>query len=90
MTQTLPISKVREQLPNIVDNANRKLEEYVITVNGMRAAVIISAAEYDSWNETNEILSDLVLLKAIKIGEKEIKAGKGIPWKEVKKDLDLT
>jgi len=87
MTHTLPITKAREDLTKIVENARKKLDEYVITVNGSPAAVIISAEEYESWKETNEIMSDPKLVKAIKQGEKEIKEGKGIPWEEVKKDL---
>ncbi len=49
----------------------------------------MSAAEYDSWKETIEILSDPKLMKSIKQGEKEIDEGKGIPWEDVKKELDL-
>jgi prevent-host-death family protein len=89
MTHTLPITKAREELTSLVDNVNKKLEEYIITVNGTPAAVLISAAEYESWKETNDILSDPELLKAIKQGEKEIEEGKGIPWKDVKKELHL-
>ena len=87
MIHTLPITKARENLTSLVDNAKKKLDEYIITVNGSPAAVIISAAEYESWKETNDILADSELVKAIKQGEKEIKEGKGIPWEEVKKDL---
>ncbi|HUD44762.1 MAG TPA: type II toxin-antitoxin system Phd/YefM family antitoxin [Patescibacteria group bacterium] len=89
MTHTLPITKAREDLTTLVNNANKKLEEYIITVNGTPAAVLISAAEYDSWKETNEIMSNPSLLKAIRQGEKEIDAGKGLPWEKVKKELDL-
>jgi antitoxin YefM len=89
MTQTLPITKVRDNLKTLVNNANKRLDKYIITVNGTPAAVIISAAEYESWQETNDIMSDPTLLKAIKQGEKEIEEGKGIPWEEVKKDLHL-
>lgn len=89
MTHTLPITKARENLTTIVENANKKLEEYIITVNGSPAAVIISAAEYESWKETNDIMSDPKLVQAIKQGEKEIAEGNGIPWEDVKKELDL-
>ena len=89
MTHTLPITKAREDLTTLVNNANKKLEEYIITVNGSPAAVLISAAQYDSWSETNDIMSDTKLLDAIKQGEKEIDEGKGIPWEDVKRDLNL-
>ncbi len=89
MTYTLPITKAREDLTTLVNNAHKRLEEYVITVNGIPAAVLISAAEYESWKETNDILADPSILKSIKIGEKEINVGKGVPWEKVKKELDL-
>jgi len=87
MINTLPITKARQDLPKLVNNANKKLDEYIITVNGFPAAVLISAAEYDSWKETIEILSDPKLMKSIRKGEKEIDEGKGIPWEEAKKEL---
>lgn len=89
MTRTLPITKAREELTTLVDNAHKRLDDYVITVNGIPAAVLISAAEYDSWKETNEIMSNPGLVKAIRKGENEIDKGKGIPWEDVKNQLDV-
>ena len=87
MTHTLPITKAREELTSLVEKANKRLEEFIITVNGVPAAVLISAAEYESWKETNEIRSNPGLMKAIKQGEKEIAEGKGEDWEDVKKEL---
>ena len=89
MTQTLPITKAREELTDLVNKAKNRLDEYVITVNGTPAAVLISATEYESWKETMEILADPELLTAIKEGEKDIKKGKVYDWEDVKKELRL-
>lgn len=89
MTQTLPISKAREELADLVENAKKRRDEYIITVNGSPAAVIISADEYESWKETEEILADKGLMKAIRQGEKELKEGKGITLEELEKELGL-
>ena len=89
MTQTLPISKAREELANLVDRTKKRLDEYIITVNGSPAAVLISADEYESWKETEEILANKQLMKAIKQGEKDIEDGKVQDWDEVKKELKL-
>ncbi|MDA1316678.1 MAG: hypothetical protein O3B87_01485 [bacterium] len=43
----------------------------------------------ESLKETMEIMSDPTLMAAIQEGEAEIKAGKGISWEDVKKELDL-
>lgn len=89
MTTTLSITKARNELPHLVDSAKRKLSEYIITVNGSPAAVLISAAEYESWKETSEILSNPELMKAIKKGEEDIKADRVYDWEDIKKELRL-
>ena len=89
MTKTLPITEARQNLTTLVDRANKRLDEYVITVNGKPAAVLMSATEYDSWRETNEILADTKLMKAIKQGEKDVEKGRLYDWEEVKKELGI-
>lgn len=88
MTHTLPITKAREELTDIVEKAKRRMDEYIITVNGLPAAAIISADEYESWKETEEILANKELMKAIKTGEDELDEGKGITLEELEKSLD--
>ena len=87
MIKTLPITQARDELTSLVHNAKNKLAEYVITVNGSPAAVIISANEYASWKETNEILSDTELMRAIKEGEKDMKRDDYITLEDLKKQL---
>ncbi|MFH1863830.1 MAG: type II toxin-antitoxin system Phd/YefM family antitoxin [bacterium] len=89
MIKTLPITKAREDLTLLVNRASKLLDEYIITVNGSPAAVLMSANEYESWKETNEILADSQLVKEIKLAEKQMKNGKGIPWEKVKKELKI-
>ena len=89
MIQTLPITKAREDLTTLVDNARLRLDEYIITVNGYPAAVLMSVAEFESWKETLEILSDPKLMKAIREGEEDIKKGRYITFPQLKKDLKL-
>ena len=89
MTITIPITQAREELTSLVDNVKRKLDEYVITVNGTPAAVVISSEEYESWKETNEILSDLELTKAIKKGEKDVDKGRIYSLEQLRKELKL-
>lgn len=89
MTKILPITKAREELTTLVESASKRLEEYVITVNGMPAAVLMSAAEFESWKETMDILSDPELMKAIKEGEEDVKAGRVYDWEDVKKELEI-
>lgn len=87
MTKTLPITEARANLTTLVERVNKNLDEYIVTVNGRPEAVIMSARQYEGWLETNEILADKKLMKAIKQGEKELAEGKGKDWEEVKKEL---
>ena len=89
MTKTLPITRAREDLTSLVENVSRKLDEYIITVNGSPAAVLISAAEYESWKETIEILSDKKLMRSIKEGEEDFKKGNFVTFEQLKKELKL-
>jgi|GEM_PF-3543879 hypothetical protein len=41
------------------------------------------------WKETNEILADKKLMRAIKQAEKDIKEGKMHDWDDVKKELGI-
>jgi len=87
MTKTLPITEARANLTSLVDRAKKRLDEYIITVNGRPAAIITSVDEYDGWKETNEILADKKLMRDIRQSEKEISEGKFKDWEVVKKEL---
>ena len=89
MIQTLPITKAREDLTSLVENASIRLDEYVITVNGVPTAVLLSATEYDSLRETNEILDNPRLMNAIKKGEEDIRMNRVYDWEKVKKELKI-
>lgn len=89
MTKILPVTEARKNLTTLVDRAKRLLDEYIITVNGKPAAVLMSVAEYESWKETNEILADPELMQAIKEGEEDIKNGRYITLEQLKKELKL-
>ena len=89
MIKILPITKAREDLTNLVNRASRMLDQYVITVNGSPAAVLVSPTEYESLKETDKISKDSGLVKAIKRGEKDIREGRFVSFEELKKDLSV-
>lgn len=47
MIKTLPITEARAKLPTLIDRANKMLDEYVVTVNGKPAAVIVSFKRFE-------------------------------------------
>jgi antitoxin YefM len=89
MVKILSITKAREQLATLVKRAGKNLDDYIITVNGEPVAVLLNHDEYESWKETEEILSDPKALDEIKKAEKEIKNGKWEDWEDVKKELGI-
>ncbi len=89
MTKTLPITEARQNLTTLVNRANSHMDEYVITVNGKPAAVLVSADQYESLIETNEILSDSRLMEDLKKAEEDVKKGRVHDWEDVKNELGL-
>lgn len=89
MTTTLPISKARNELPTLVENSGNLLNEYIITVKGYPTSVLIPYSVYESRRETDEILSDKKLMKAIKKAEENYKKGESLDWDDVKKKLKI-
>jgi len=87
MIKTLSITEVRNNLPRLVSSAQKKLDEYTITVNGAPAAVLMSIDELESLRETLEIMSDKKLMKDIKQGEKDIREGRFVTLDELTKEL---
>jgi len=63
---TLPIAEVRANLSKLVDEAERTHQRVEVTKNGRRAAVLLSADDYDSLIETLEILGDAEAIAAIR------------------------
>jgi prevent-host-death family protein len=72
---TLPLAEVRANLSRLVDEAVRTHDRVEITRNGRRAAVMLSADDYDSLLETLDILSDADLVRDLRQAEAEADRG---------------
>ena len=72
---TLPVADARAQLSRLIDEAVATHERFDITRNGRRAAVLLSADDYDTLQDTLAVLSDAVLLTAHREGQAAIEAG---------------
>lgn len=71
---SLPIADARSQLSQLIDAAARTHERFEITRNGRRTAVLLSADDYDTLQETIAVLSDPALLAAHREGQRAIEA----------------
>ncbi|MHB8294421.1 MAG: type II toxin-antitoxin system Phd/YefM family antitoxin [Acidimicrobiales bacterium] len=72
---TLPVADARAQLSRLIDEATTTHERFEITRNGRRAAVLMSADDYDTLHDTIAVLSDTELLTAHNEGRAAITAG---------------
>lgn len=56
--ETIPISDAKDRLTELADRAAREHDHFTLTRNGRPHAVILSVAEWESLQETLEILAD--------------------------------
>ena len=79
MSSLMSISDVRANLPDLVAKVSDTLGRITITVNGQPKAILVSAEEIESLEETSEILAIPGVKKSIMQGLKEAKKGQGVP-----------
>jgi len=72
---TLPVADARAQLSRLIDEAVATHERFDITRNGRRAAVLLSADDDDTLQDTIAVLSDPELLTAHHEGQAAVEAG---------------
>lgn len=86
---TLPIAEVRANLSSLVEEAERTHQRVEVTKNGRRAAVLMSAADYDSLMETLDVLGDAAAMAEIREAE-SLTEDQWIPADEVKAGLQAS
>ena len=73
---TLPISEARKKIFDIAEEVQKPSNYYTLTEKGRPKAVIMSAEEFDSWQETIEIIHEVPdLQKDIIAADKAVKSG---------------
>ena len=85
----VPFTDARSRLSELVDEVELLHEHVVITRNGRPAAVLLSSDEYESLQETLEVLGDDETLEALRESEEDVKAGRTYTLDQVKRDLGL-
>ena len=89
MARTIPFSRARAELSELLDEVERTHEHVEITRNGHPAGVLMSADEYAVIQETLEVLGDGGLLDALRESEADVRAGRLQTLAEVRRDLGL-
>ena len=79
----LSITEARNNLFKIIDQAQKSSAYFILTERGRPKAVIMSAEEFDSWQETIEIMGDSKLMKEIKSADEDYRKGNYVTMEEV-------
>jgi antitoxin YefM len=84
---TIPLAEARANLSRLVDEAVRTHQRVEVTRQGRRAAVLLSAEDYDAIMETLDILSDVELMGEIREAEAEVERGDVYSLDEVTEEM---
>lgn len=82
-SETVPLSKAKALLSELIRRIREEHESFAITHRGKVEGVLLSIEEYESLIETLEILSDREIMASIGRGLKDEKARRLHPHKEI-------
>jgi antitoxin YefM len=89
MVKDMPISTARHELPSLPERFEQDPGAVAVTRRGKPVLAILPWELYESLVETIEILGDAELMAALRQSIKDAETGKGIPWKEAKREVGL-
>lgn len=73
---TLPISEARKKIFEMAEKVQKPSTHYILTEKGKPKVAFMSAEEFESWQETLEVIRDFPgLEKDIKKAEREYRRG---------------
>ena len=87
--QTLPISKVKDKLNELVDAASVTHEQVTITKNGSPAAVLVGADEWESIQETLFWLSQPGIRNTLAEADADIAAGRTAGEEQIRAEFGV-
>lgn len=76
MAKIVPFTEARANLTELLDDVEDRQEHVLITRNGRPSAVMLSADEYESLEETLDILQDKDVMEALRKSEDDVRAGR--------------
>lgn len=77
----IPLSTFRKRSADFIQKMRSKGSPLILTQNGHSAAVLMSPEAFEQFQYERDLFA------AIALGEKEIEEGRGIPHREVFKEL---
>ncbi len=84
MSEVLPLAEVKAKFSEMVDRVEQQHERITVTRNGRPAAVLMSAEELDTLEDTLELLSDPTSMAEIQEARLEVRAGRTVSADELR------
>jgi antitoxin YefM len=88
--KTVPLSEAKAKLSSLIDAVASRGERVTITRNGRAAAVLLSSAEFASWQATLEIMRDPRFIADIRLGLRQLDKGKARTYEEAFAEKRMT
>ena len=88
MVNPITLKELRPELPGVIRDIDIRLDRFIITKRGKPTAIMMSLDDYEGLLETIEILSDKEAVKRIKKAKQQIKEGKIISLKELRRKIE--
>jgi prevent-host-death family protein len=87
MAKTVPVREFRSNLSELLSDVADRRDHVLVTRNGRPAAVLVPFDEYESLEETAELLSEPASLEAIEEGLSEQARGDTVTLEELRAEL---
>jgi antitoxin YefM len=89
MSETMSLAAVKARFSELVDRVQRQQDRVVVTRNGKPAAVLISADDLESLEETLAVMSDRSVAAQLRESQKAVAAGEpGVSLDELRASLE--
>ncbi len=86
--ETIPITEAKSRIAELADRVAREHDHFTITRNGRADVMLISVAEYESLQETLDVLSDEDTLADLRQSREDFALGETYSAEQVRAELD--
>jgi len=86
--EIIPITEAKSRIAELADRVAREHDHFTITRNGRADVMLISVAEYESMQETLDVLSDDETLADLRRSREDFEAEDTFSAAEVRAELE--
>lgn len=86
--ETIPITEAKARIAELADRVAREHDHFTISRNGRADVMLISVAEYESMQETLDVLGDEETLGDLRSSREDFAAGDTSSVDQVRAELD--